>query len=145
MNIDASCCGRRTRSQVAEVKERAAASQEEVVGDRKGRSASHRLRLQMIEVWLVVEQVPRANESQPLSSVRPQQPPPFCRSFVTLFYALRASRTRAPWSRLLLWFGRTLEVAGVGSTPLVFPSVARPLFVGEMLACSVQAGKHLTE
>ena len=50
-----------------------------------------------------------------------------------------------PWSRLLLRFGRTLEVAVAESRPLVFPSLARPLFVGVSLVCSVHAGRHVTE
>ena len=50
-----------------------------------------------------------------------------------------------PWSRLLLRFGRTLEVAVAESRPLVFPSLARPLFVGVTLVCSVHAGRHVTE
>jgi len=50
---------------------------------------------------------------------------------------------RVPWSRLLLCFGRILEVAARESRPLVFPSVARPLFVGVMLVCSVQAGRYV--
>ena len=70
MSIDASFCrGRLTRTQVAEVEMegRAVASQEEVVSERKIPQVSHRLRLQMTEVWLVVEQAPRADECQPLS------------------------------------------------------------------------------
>jgi hypothetical protein len=49
-----------------------------------------------------------------------------------------------PWYRLLLLFRRTLEVAVAGSRPLVFPSMAWPLFVVSVDAlCSVHADRRV--